>query len=352
MILHFSSRPRPMRAFDGARALALGLTLGVALLAGCERNKEKPATQTAAKVNKEEITVHQINFLLSQQRALPAAQAASASRQVLERLIDQELTLQKASDQRLDRDPRVVQQIEVARRDIISRAYLEKLGEGAPKPTSAEVEAYYQAHPALFSQRRVYNLQEVNIEASPEQVETLKKTLLGSKSFPDFVAYLKANNLRFTGGEAVRAAEQLPLAAVDQFGKMKDGQAIFNVRPTGAQVINLAASRSEPVTLDRARPAIEQFLLNERKRKLIADDLAALRGAAKIDYVGDFAADAARSPYRPASAPELPPLTTLPATQPASEVRAAPQLDVAPIESNPASGPSTATLDRGLKGLK
>jgi EpsD family peptidyl-prolyl cis-trans isomerase len=352
MTLHFSSRPRPMRAFDGARALALGLTLGVALLAGCDRNKEKPATQTAAKVNKEEITVHQINFLLSQQRALPAAQAASASRQVLERLIDQELTLQKASDQRLDRDPRVVQQIEVARRDIISRAYLEKLGEGAPKPTSAEVEAYYQAHPALFSQRRVYNLQEVNIEASPEQVETLKKTLLGSKSFPDFVAYLKANNLRFTGGEAVRAAEQLPLAAVDQFGKMKDGQAIFNVRPTGAQVINLAASRSEPVTLDRARPAIEQFLLNERKRKLIADDLAALRGAAKIDYVGDFAADAARSPYRPASAPELPPLTTLPATQPASEVRAAPQLDVAPIESNPASGPSTATLDRGLKGLK
>jgi len=352
MTLHFSSRSRPMRPSGVARALALGVTLGLALLAGCNKNKEKPATQTAAKVNKEEITVHQINFLLSQQRALPAAQAASASRQVLERLIDQELALQKAADQKLDRDPRVVQQIEVARRDIVSRAYLEKLGEGAPKPTPAEVEGYYEAHPALFSQRRVYSLQEVNIEASPEQVETLKKTLVGSKSFADFVAYLKTNNIRFTGGEAVRAAEQLPLAAVDQFGKMKDGQAIFNLRPGGAQVINLAASRSEPVTLDRARPAIEQFLLNERKRKLIADDLAALRGAAKIEYVGEFAADAARTPYRPASTPELAPLTTLPATQPASEARAAPQLDVAPIESNPASGPSTATLDRGLKGLK
>jgi hypothetical protein len=68
-------------------------------------------------------------------------------------------------------------------------------------------------------------------------------------------------------------------------------------------VINLAASRSEPVSLDRARPAIEQFLLNERKRKLIADDLQALRASAKIEYLGDFAADAAKNPYRPASAP-------------------------------------------------
>jgi EpsD family peptidyl-prolyl cis-trans isomerase len=334
------------------RAAAVALVVGVTLLAGCNKSKEKPATQTAAKVNKEEITVHQINFLLSQQRALPPAQAASASRTVLERLIDQELTLQKASDQKLDRDPRVVQQLEAARREIISRAYLEKIGEGAPKPTAAEVAAYYEAHPALFKDRRVYNLQEVNIEAPPEQIEELRKTLVSSKTFLDFVNYLKANNVRFTAGEAVRAAEQLPLASVDQFGKMKDGQAIFNLRPGGALVVNLAASRPQPVSLQQATPAIEQFLLNERRRKLIADDLQALRGAAKIEYVGDFAEDAARSPYRPASAPELPPMTTMPATLPASEVKASPQVDVAPIDSKPASMPSGATLDRGLKGLK
>ena len=352
MTLQFSSCSRPARRTGTVRIAALALTVGVALLAGCNKGKDKPATQTAAKVNKEEITVHQINYLLSTQRGLAPAQAASASRAVLERLIDQELALQKAADQKLDRDPRVVQQIEAARREIISRAYLEKLSEGAPKPTPAEVEAYYHAHPALFAERRVYSLQEVNIEASPEQVETLKKTLVGSKTFADFVNYLKANNIKFAGGEAVRAAEQLPLAAVDQFGKMKDGQAIFNTRPGGAQVINLAASRSEPVSLDRARPAIEQFLLNERKRKLIADDLQALRSSAKIEYVGDFAADAKANPYRPPTLPELAPLTTLPATQPASDVKAAPQVDVAPIDSNAASGPTTATLDRGLKGLK
>jgi EpsD family peptidyl-prolyl cis-trans isomerase len=333
-------------------ALALALAVVATVLVGCgDKKKDKPATQTAAKVNKEEITVYQINFLLGQQRALPPEQAASASRQVLERLIDQELSLQKAADQKLDRDPRVVQQIEATRREIISRAYLEKIGEGAPKPTSAEVNAYYESHPALFKERRVYSFQEVNVEAKPDQVETLKKALSDAKSLVEFVNYLKANNYRYGGNEAVRGAEQLPLAGLDQFAKMKDGQAIFNTRPGGVQVINLAASRSQPVALPQATPAIEQFLLNERKRKLVADDLQALRAAAKIEYLGDFAADAARSPYQPPSAPELTPLVTMPATLPASAVNAAPQVEVAPIDSA-GSMPSSATLEKGLKGFK
>ena len=354
MIMPVPPRP-PVRSRIGAtRAVAIAALAGATLLAGCgDKKKEKAAaTQTAAKVNKEEITVHQINFVLGQQRAMPPEQAASASRVVLERLIDQELAIQKAADQKLDRDPRVVQQIDAARREIIARAYLEKIGSGAPKPAPAEVAAYYEAHPALFKERRVYSLQEVAIEATPEQVATLQKTLSEAKTFSDFVAYLKANNIRFSGNEAVRGAEQLPLASVDQFAKMKDGQAMFNARPGGAQVVHLAASRAQPVSLQQATPAIEQFLLNERKRKLIADDMQALRSAAKIEYAGDFAADAARSPYRPASAPELPPLATMPATLPASAVQAAPQLDVAPIDSKAASMPTGSTLDKGLKGLK
>ena len=140
-----SRAPRPFHL--PPRLLAVVALTLTAALAGCGDKKDKPATQTAAKVNKEEITVHQINYVLAQQRALPAAQAASASRRSLERLIDQELALQKAADQKLDRDPRVVQQIEAARREIISRAYVEKIGEGAPKPTPAEVQRVLRGAP-------------------------------------------------------------------------------------------------------------------------------------------------------------------------------------------------------------
>ena len=103
----------------------LALMAAVALLAGCGDKKEKGASQTAAKVNKAEVTVHQINFVLQQQRGLRPEQADAASKQILERLIDQELALQKADDLKIDRDPRVVQQLEAAKREIIARAYLE-----------------------------------------------------------------------------------------------------------------------------------------------------------------------------------------------------------------------------------
>jgi len=326
---------------------AIAVTVGIVLMAGCSK-KEPTTTQTAARVNGDEITIHRINFHL---RALPAAQAASASLQVLERLIDQQLAVQKAADQKLDRNPLVLQQIEEARLEIISRAYYEKVGEGALKPTRADVEAYYRAHPALFSERRIYSLQEVSIEATPEQVESLKNALQGSKTFAAFVAYLKTNNFKYVGAEAVRAAEQLPLASVDAFGEMKDGQAVFNVRPGGAQVINLAGSRPEPVTLERALPAIEQFLHKESKREAVADTVAALRAPPnKIEYLGEFAVGAPPKTSKRGAGPG--PVMPPPPTSPAPAVTAAPQIDPPPIETKAASAPTTLTVENGLRGLK
>ncbi|MBN8490168.1 MAG: EpsD family peptidyl-prolyl cis-trans isomerase [Burkholderiales bacterium] len=305
---HPNTRNRNSRAWHLVAVAAACSTL---LLVGCgDKKKDKVASQTAVKVNKEEITVHQINFVLQQQRGLKPEQAEAASKQILERLIDQELSVQKAEELKLDRDPRVMQQLEAAKREIIARAYLDKAGEAASKPTPEEIAKYYEDNPALFKDRRVYSLQEIAIEAKPEQVAQLRTQLSGSKSINDFVEYLKANDFRFTGNQAVRAAEQLPLASLNTFAALKDGQALLNTTPTGAQVIVLAGSRSQPVTLQQATPAIEQFLLNERKRDIIAKDLKAMRDAAKIEYVGKYAEAAASAPagagVAPAPAPVAP----------------------------------------------
>ena len=236
--------------------VAIALT-ALLLVVGCADKKDRPASQTAAKVNKEEITVHQINFALQQQRGLKPEQAEAAGRQVLERLIDQELALQKAEEQKLDRDPRVVQQLEAARREVIARAYLEKVGEDVPKPTPEEVQKYFDEKPALFSQRRIYNLQEIAVEARPEQVPALREKLAASKNINEFVEYLRGNDFRFNGNQAVRAAEQLPAASLEGLSRMKDGQAVMQQTANGVNVVVLAGSRSQPVGLEQARPAIE-----------------------------------------------------------------------------------------------
>jgi EpsD family peptidyl-prolyl cis-trans isomerase len=345
----------------GIRAVAVA-SAAVLVLAACGEKKDKPATQTAARVNKEEITVHQINFLLQQQRGLRPEQTEAVSKQMLERLIDQELALQKAGELRLDRDPQVVQQLETARRDIVSRAYFEKVGAGASKPSAEEVKKYYDENPALFSQRRVYQLQELLVEAAPDRVPTLRAQLQEAKNVGEFVEYLKKNEYRFSANQAVRAAEQLPLATVGTFAQLKDGQAMLSPTPTGAQVIVLVASRSQPVDEERAKPAIEQFLVNERKRKIIADDLKALRAAAKVQYMGKFAEGAASAPT--AAAPTAADVAASAAKGLDAAIHEG--LGVKPVQSAPggvpapaAAGPSasaasgidTSTINKGL-GLK
>ncbi len=319
MISSLDGRVARRESRFGGRVTLIALAASLVLLAACGEKSKDKASQTAAKVNKEEITVHQINFVLQQQRGLQPDQADAVSKQILERLIDQELAVQKAEDLKLDRDPRVVQQMEAARREIIARAYVEKTGEAVAKPTDAEIKAYYDAKPGLFAQRRIYSLQEVIIEATPEQVATLREQLGVSKSINEFVEFLKANGYRFTGNQAVRPAEQLPLNLLDTFANLNDGQAVLLPSATGAQVVVVAGTRSEPVDEARAKPAIEQFLSNEAKRKLIESDIKALRAEAKIEYVGKFApapADAASA--TPAASAPVPAPAPVPVTQPPS----------------------------------
>ena len=300
------------------------------LLCGCGARTDKAASQVAARVNKDEITFHQVNFVLQQQRGLRPEQADAAGRQVLERLIDQQLALVKADELKLDRDPRVLQQLEAARREILARAYLEKIADGAAKPTAGEITKYYQDKPLLFRDRRIYSIQELAIEARPDQTEGLGRKLGEAKDIGEFVEYLKAEDFRFAGNQAVRAAEQLPPQILETLAGMKDGQRVLTATADRVQVLVLAASRSQPVSEEQVRPAIEQYLVNERRRKLADDDLKALRAAAKIEYLGKFAQGPKPTAADPGAVPQ---------TAAAEPARAA------------SAGLSPAEINKGL-GLK
>jgi len=329
------------RALASLRVAAIAAAAVTVLLAGCGGgDKSEKASQTAAKVNKEEITVHQINFVLQRQQGLKPEQAEAASKQVLERLIEQELAVQKGQELKIDRDPKVVQQIEAAKREIIARAYVERIGESVAKPTAEEVSKYYNEKPALFKDRRIFSLQELAIEAKPEQFAAIREKLQSSKNMAEFAEFLKANDIRFQGNQAVRAAEQLPLAGLDAIARMKDGDSAVTQTPNGLTVLFLVGSRSQPVDEARARPAIEAFLGNQRKSEQVQKDIKALRAAAKIEYVGKFAEGAPGAASAPAAA-----ATTAPAT-PAVTAPEAPAA-VAPA----ASGLDASAISKGM-GLK
>jgi len=294
----------------GREARGLGVLLPLAalsillVLTGCgEKKKKDPGdTAAAAKVNREDISLARINHVLLQQRNLRPDQADATSRQILEFLIDQELAVQKASELKLERESRVQLQLDAARREVLARAYAEKVAEAAAKPTAEDVRKYYDEKPARYKERRVYTVQEVILDARPEQLAEIRSTLETATGTTAIIEFLKSRNIRFQIAQATRGADQLPPASLEALSRMSDGQARLVAGPTGTQLVALLASQSQPVTEEQARPAIEQILVAERKRKLIEDDMKQMRSAAKIEYFGKFAEDRANKPGAAASA--------------------------------------------------
>lgn len=318
---------------QGLKKLVLPLMIA-ALVAGCGDKKEetaaeaeKPASQVAAKVNGTELTVHQINFALQRIPNLTPEQSKQASLQVVRSLVDQELLVQKALTDKLDRDPTVVQALDAARRQILAQAYMDRKLGAPTEPTDAEVLEYFNQHPELFSQRKLYRLQEIQIRAPQEKHDAIRAQLGASKSLNDFAAWLKAENLDVKAGQAVRAAEQLPLQVLPQLAKMPKGQAMVVNVPEGLNVIVVADTQMQPVTLEQAAPAIKQRLQAEARQKAAKAELDALKAAAKIEYLGEFA-DAAKADAEPAAA-----------------APAAPAAESAPHEDAEA-------ISKGVSGLK
>jgi EpsD family peptidyl-prolyl cis-trans isomerase len=285
---------------------AVWVACALVVLSGCGGGdkKDKPASQVAAKVNEEEISVHQINFVLQRQPGVRPEQADEARRQILDRLVDQELAVQKADEMKISRDPNVLMSIEAARREIIARAYADKVAQTAARPTREEVQKYYAEHPELFKERRIYQIQELIAEVPAEKVAAVSDRIKAAKTPGEVAEYLKASNIRFVSNQAFRAAEQLPMSELKTFAGLRDGQSIVKRGPGGLQVVSLLASRSEPVSDDKATAAIEQYLWNERKREVLEKDREHLRAAARIEYVGKYekAASAPGTAIAPAAA--------------------------------------------------
>ena len=347
------SRPALPALPSAGRALMM-LALGLAL-AGCG-DRKADATQVAARVNQSDITVHQINFVLQQERGVRPDQAESAGKRILETLIDQELAVQKAVELKLDRDPQTVQALEAARREVLARAYKERITQGASRPTQEETRRFYDATPTLFSERRVYSLQELLIDAPVARQDWIRERLARATSVDEFADALKADGLRYSGSHAVKPAEQLPMGLVDRFAKMKDGEAAILADAPAMRVVFIAASRTEPVSYERAAPAIEQYLATLARRRAIDDNLKALRTAAQIAYQGKFAGGPA-SAAAGASAAALPPMAPVPVQMALPEegssepVRLA-MPDAAPPPHNAAASGIDPDLAKKGMGLK
>lgn len=321
------------------KPLLAALVVTLTLTACGEKEEKKVATQMAAKVGKEEISVHQINQVVSRANAGNATPAAveKLRRDVLEKLIDQQLAVDQAIESKINRSPEVVAMLESARREVLARAYIQQITAALPKPTPEELKKYYVDHPALFSERRVYNLQEVQLPASAGTAiaENVRGMLAAGKPLDEVGLFLKGQDIKFGGGAATRAAEQIPLELLTKLHALKDGQTMVVANPQGFNVVRVAASQTAPVPEANALPRIEQFLSNQRGAEAVSKAIKDLRAKSTITYMGDFAGG---PPAAAAAAPA-------PAAVPAAT-------DTAGTAPAPDAAKTQSAIEKGVAKLK
>lgn len=262
-------------------------------LTACDK-VSPPAAPVAAKVNKGAVTVSQLDAELTRLRGANDAQRKTAAKQVLDRLVDQELLAQQAAERGVERDPRVLQALESSRRQILAQAYLDSVTSGAPPPAADEVKRFYDAHPELFAERKLYRLQELAIASRPDlSAARVEKELKRAKSLSEVVQWLKEEKIPFDATSTVKAAEQLPMEIVPRLAALATGQAMLIPSQQGYLVVQIAATESKPLTLEEARRFIEQYVANQKRLELARSEIKRLRDATKIEYSGDFAESAA-----------------------------------------------------------
>jgi EpsD family peptidyl-prolyl cis-trans isomerase len=244
-----------------------------AVAAGCGVSEGGSAPQVAARVNAEPITVQELE--LARKRG-----------DTLERLIDQRLARQQAIERGLERAPQVAQAMEAARSEILARAYRQLLAEAQPRPSRAEIAAYYAAHPELFTERRVYSLEEVMLARGRELAAALRERASQGEPLEALARWLESLQVRFAINRFTRGADELPLELLPRLRAMKEGEVhLVDQGVDGVLMMRLAAVRVAPLDEAAAAPLIEKFLAARGSSEALALEMKRLRQEARIEYL-------------------------------------------------------------------
>ena len=349
-----SFAPKFTLGFSPGRAVCAALVLASVALAGCNRDKPVPETkpgQALASVNGEEITVLQLNEEL-QRAGVPAARQQTASKQLLQALIDRELLETEAAKEKLDRDPKVMQAIERARSLIIAQAYMQKRVGDVGRPTEAEIEDYFNKHPQFFANRRQFAMNQLVFPAAGVTPE-LRAAADKARSLEEVAAYLDTRKIAYGRAQVTRSTADLKPELAAKLLSMPKGQLFLVQEGQRALLTSIDEVREAPVSLAIAAPQIAQYLANRKSKELAQAEIQRLRATARIDYLNkDLAPDAATPGALSAAAPASLAGASLETGATAGDGNGG--NDIGPVAGtvDEDARADKAALDRGVAGLK
>ena len=264
--------------------------ISILVIACTPSHQATASSQVVARVNEADLTIHQLNYMLSSRR-MAASTDSGVRIQALEALIDQQVLAHQARRDGVDRDPAVLAAIQSATNRILAQAQADRLTSRIEPPGSTDVDTFYDAHPELFKERRVYTVDELSIPIGMlANAEELRARASKARRVDDISAWLQSKGFAAARQTGVIRPEDLSLENAQRLHTAQLSDIlVINPASGGTQVLQILKFEKHPVSRSQATAWIERKLLDTRQRDRLNTELVALKGASKIELMGEFA---------------------------------------------------------------
>ena len=275
---------------SAALVLCALMSLGACSRDASQASRADQAGQVIARVNGEEITIHQLN---AEAASVPMTgeDAKDVRKQVLRSIVYRTMLRQAAVKAKLDRNPNVRMLIDAAKDRVLAELYVDSQTGTTPPPTSDEIEKFITDNPLQFNERRIYTFEQLTLDAG-KYASSMVALFDQKESFDQLRGYLDGKGITYQTAEVRLASTDFPKEVKDQLIKFGVGD---NVVVRGTDTIAILKIKSwveMPVDSSQAEQAAANTLHDqaiEARDATLRDQL--LHGS-KVEFLGDFAGTA------------------------------------------------------------
>lgn len=258
--------------------------LALLVLATC--GGREPTGQVVATVANHEITTAQVNHELWAMGVVGKPDR-SAIEAAVEALVARRILMTAAEERKIDRQPATRLQQNRAREMVLLQQLTDTIRSGTDAPADVEVRAFVNAHPATFSQRHVFILDQYVISDNSEQTT---KALMKLTTMPQVEAWLAQRKIPFN--RTIGALDALDLGAEksDRIAALPAGEVIITPAAGGLRISQVRETVILPLTEASALAVAREMLLRQRAQELTETKLKEIvaAGRAQVRYNTEY----------------------------------------------------------------
>lgn len=267
-------------------ALLGGAVVAALLVSGCHK---EPKGQILAIVNGEEISLQELNAELQGTRIPDSVDRDKLRKQVLQRLIDRKLIVQKAREQGLDKTPEYVTQQRRLEENLLVTMLGQKIASTVPMPDDRDITQYIADNPTQFAGRQRLLLDQIQFAAPKDPKQLL--TLRDAHTLEALAVGIQKLGLGMSRGKGVIDTGRLDPALVKVINQLPPGEP-FVLPSNGQYVASVIVGRdATPTPTPIARQAAAEMV---RRKELVAESkaqVARARSSAEIQYQPGYEPD-------------------------------------------------------------